>query len=315
MSSTLKRAGIAAAALALPFMISVSNAQTKGARSFETPEMAVEALVTAGKAKDRKEILSILGPETEEWLITGDDVQNAKDRDNFLAAYDAKHSLDMADDNTAILYVGEDDFPFPFPVVKLENGWSFDAEEGREELLDRRIGENELNAMEVIQAIADAQTEYASVDWDEDGMLEYASRFASTEGNRDGLYWPQDAAEYESPLGELVAKASAEGYTGEETTEDTSPTYHGYRYKLIYKQGESAPGGAREYIVDDNEIGGFAILAFPANYNTSGIMTFMTSAAGKIYEKDLGPDTEEAALAIDSFDPDSSWREPEPEAE
>ncbi len=313
MMTTLKKPGTAAAILLLSLLPVGAAANMTGAKVFDTPQMAVEALIDAARNEDRAGVLEVLGPETEEWLASGDDVQDENDRKRFIAAYDETNRLDMPDEETAILHVGEDDFPFPFPVVKLGNGWRFDAEEGREEMLDRRIGENELNAMEVIQAIADAQVEYSTVDWDEDGMLEYAALFASTEGNRDGLYWPEEGAEYESPLGPLVADAAAEGYTGEGSTEEATSPYHGYRYRLILSQGANAPGGAHDYIVDEDMIGGYAVLAFPATYNVSGIMTFMTSYSGKIYETDLGPDTESMALAIDTFNPDEKWKEVEPE--
>jgi len=313
MTFTLKRSGIAAAMLLLPMLASGVQANMTGAKVFDTPQMAVEALIKAARDKNRAGVLLVLGPETEEWLASGDDVQDAQDRDRFIAAYDAKNRLDMPDEETAILHVGEDDFPFPFPVVKLEDGWSFDAEEGKEELLDRRIGENELNAIEVIQAIADAQVEYSTIDWDEDGMLEYAARFASTDGNLDGLYWPADEAEYESPLGPLVAEAAAEGYTGDGSDEDATAPYHGYRYRLIMRQGADAPGGAHDYEINGDMIGGYAILAYPARYNVSGIMTFMVSYSGTVYESDLGPDTETAAQAIEAFNPDGKWTEVKPE--
>jgi hypothetical protein len=280
-----------------------------GAKVFDTPEMAVIALIEAARNKDRAGVLAVLGPETEEWLATGDDVADAQERDRFLAAYDTTNSLEMPDDETAILHVGEDDFPFPFPVIRVENGWAFDAEEGREEILDRRIGENELNAIQVIQAIADAQFEYASVDWDEDGMLEYAARFASSEGNRDGLYWPAEGADYVSPLGPLVAEAAAEGYTSEGSIDDATAPYHGYRYRLLLRQGPNATGGAHDYMVGDNMIGGFAVLAFPSAYNVSGITSFIISYAGQVYEADLGTDTELLALAVETFDPGAIWKE------
>ena len=313
MNTSLMKYGIAAAIFLSPIASSVGFAQMSDAKVFDTPQMAVEALIEASRNQDRSGILAVLGPETEEWLASGDDVQDAQDRDLFIAAYDSKNRLDMPDEDTAILHVGEDDFPFPFPVEKQENGWSFDAEEGREEILDRRIGENELNAIQVIQAISDAQVEYSTVDWDEDGMLEYAAQFASTEGNRDGLYWPAEEDEFQSPLGALVAEAAAEGYTSAESDNDATAPYHGYRYRLILRQGAKATGGAHDYLVGDNMIGGYAVLAFPAAYDVSGIMTFMTSYSGKVYEADLGPDTENAALAIEMFNPDTDWAEVKPE--
>jgi hypothetical protein len=314
MTVTWKISGLAAVLLVLPTMaVDGAFAQMNGAKVFDTPQQAVTALIDAARNKDQNGILAVLGPETEEWLSSGDEVQDAQGRERFVAAYDQKNSVEMPDDETAILHVGDDEFPFPFPVVKLQDGWSFDAEEGREELLDRRIGENELNAIEVVQAVADAQVEYSTIDWDEDGLLEYAPQFASTEGDRDGLYWPLGEDGIESPLGPLVAEASAEGYTGGGSDEDATAPYHGYQYRIIMRQGADAPGGAYEYSVDGDMIGGFAVLAYPARYNASGIMTFIVSHQGTVYETDLGEDTEAAALAIEAFNPDAKWTEVKPD--
>ena len=314
MIVTWKNSGFAAALLMLPLLLVHGTlAQVTGAKVFETPEMAVSALIDAARNKEKDRILAVLGPEMEEWILSGDEVQDEQGRKRFVAAYDQKNRMEMPDEETAILYVGEDDFPFPFPVVKLEDGWSFDAEEGKEELLDRRIGENELDAIQVVQAIADAQVEYSTIDWDEDGMLEYAPRFASTEGNRDGLYWRAEGDAFESPLGPLVAEAAGEGYTADGSDEDATAPYHGYRYRLILRQGADAPGGAHDYEVNGNMIGGYAVLAYPARYNVSGIMTFMLNYSGTVYEADLGEGTETSALAIEAFNPDAKWKEVRPE--
>jgi hypothetical protein len=285
------------------------------ARVFDTPQDAVSALVGAARKKDTEAILDILGPETREWIISGDPVQDDEGRANFVAAYDQKHNIELESDDMAVLVIGDDDFPFPFPVVKLSTGWVFDAEEGKEELLDRRIGENELNAIQVLLAIADAQNEYSTVDRDGDGLVEYASRFGSTEGMRDGLYWPAEGDEPLSPLGPLVAEAAQEGYTarGGSAGDETVAPYHGYRFRLLSRQGAAAPDGAYDYVVGDNNIGGFAALAYPENYGVSGIMTLMVSHDGLVYQADLGPETQTEASAIEEFNPGDGWKEVAPQ--
>lgn len=306
-----------AALLALP-AVGQSGHALAGAMDasvFDTPEEAAAALVDVARNRDLEGILRILGPETEEWIISGDEVQDEQGRERFVTAYDQKHAIEMESDDLAVLVIGEDDFPFPFPIVRLGKGWAFDAEEGKEELLDRRIGENELDAIQVLLAIVDAQNEYSSVDRDGDGLLEYASRFGSTEGLRDGLYWPTESDESPSPLGPLVAEAAQEGYTPsrESVGDETAAPYHGYRFRLLSRQGAAAPDGAYDYVVGDNNIGGFAVLAYPENYGVSGIMTLMVSHDGVVYEADLGPETQTEARAIEEFNPGDGWAEVAPQ--
>jgi hypothetical protein len=306
-----------AALLALPTLGPVDHvfAGSMNAGVFDTPQDAAASLADAARRNDLDDVLEILGPETEEWLVSGDDVQDQQGRERFISAYDQKHEIEMESDDLAILIVGEDGFPFPFPIVRSGTGWAFDAEEGKEEILDRRIGENELNAIQVLLAVADAQDEYSSSDRDGDGLLEYASRFASTEGQRDGLYWPTEDGEPLSPLGPLVAEAAQEGYTASGGTPDdeTAAPYHGYRFRLLSRQGAAAPDGAYDYRVGDNQVGGFAVLAYPESYGASGIMTLMTNHDGTVYEADLGSDTQIKARAIEEFDPGDGWAEVTPQ--
>lgn len=311
---TMKCIGLAVAALlALPAVGPSAQALAGSANAsvFDTPEAAAAALVDVARNKDREGILEILGPETEEWIISGDSVQDEQGRARFVGAYDQKHGIEMEGDDLAVLVIGEDDFPFPFPLVKLGAGWAFDAEEGKEELLDRRIGENELNAIQVLLSIVDAQNDYASADRDGDGLLEYASRFGSSEGQRDGLYWPTEGDEPLSPLGPLVADASEEGYTPrtDSAGQETAAPYHGYRYRLLSRQGASASGGAYDYRAGEHQVGGFAVLAYPENYGVSGVMTFMTNHDGTVFESDLGSDTQAKAGAIEAFHPSAGWAE------
>lgn len=314
----LKSTGLAIAAivsLIALYPATHARAGSPDAMVFDTPQDAVSALVGAARKKDTEAVLDILGPQTEEWIISGDPVQDEEGRAKFVAAYDQKHNIEMERPDMAILVIGDDDFPFPFPVVKLGTGWVFDAEEGKEELLDRRIGENELDAIQVLLAVVDAQNEYSSVDRDGDGLVEYASRFGSTEGMRDGLYWPTESDEPPSPLGPLVAEAAQEGYTPsrESVGDETAAPYHGYRFRLLSRQGAAAPDGAHDYVVGDNNIGGFAVLAYPENYGVSGIMTLMVSHDGVVYQADLGPDTPAKARAIEEFNPGDGWAEVTPQ--
>lgn len=284
-------------------------------KAFSSPEKAVSALIEAAKKNDVTALLAVLGPATREWIISGDKVQDEQARAKFVAAYDQQHAIEMDGDDKAILVVGDDGFPFPFPIVRQKAGWAFDPELGREELLDRRIGENELNTIQVLLAVVDAQRDYASVDRDGDGLLEYAARFKSSQGKQDGLYWPTGENEPLSPLGPLVAEATSEGYKPQASDQegDETSAYHGYHFKLLTRQGADAAGGAHDYVVAGNMIGGFAVLAYPAKYGASGIMTFAVSHDGTVYETDLGPETEAAVKAIDEFNPGSDWEKAAPE--
>lgn len=251
-------------------------------RLFATPEAAVDAFVTALESKDKQALMTIFGPEGDRLLSSGDAVADAADRKDFLEAYRNKHAI-IAEGELRILNVGVNDWPLPIPLASQGGKWYFDTEAGAEELINRRIGENELGAISAAHGFVAAQQEYAS------------------EG-RDGLYWQTSEGEPASPIGPLVAAAAAEGYDAA-----TAEAYHGYRYRMLYKQGGNAPGGPREYFNNGRLTDGFALLAWPAEYGASGMKTFMVNQDGVVYEKDLGPETATAVAAIDSFDPDASW--------
>jgi hypothetical protein len=276
-------------------------------QSFKSPEQAVGALAAAVKSGVTRNIVRVLGPDASEIVQSGDTVADADLRKRFLSAYDAKHSLSYDGDRKAILIVGPDDFPFPIPLTRNRSGWEFDTDAGRQEILYRRIGRNELDAVQTCLAYVDAQNDYADRDRGA-GTGVYAQRFVSTPGKKDGLYWPPNGEE--SPLGELVAEASADGY---KLNEEPQP-YHGYYYRILTRQGPNAPGGALNYVVNGKMIGGFALVAYPAEYGNSGVMTFFVNHAGTVYQKDLGDRTEAIAGRMRSFDPDQTWKKLEIES-
>lgn len=272
---------------------------------FASAEEAVTALVDAVKADNQAQLRAIFGPAGKEVLSSGDAIQDKAGRERFLAAYEVKHTLAKKDDAKAVLQIGEEEWPFPIPLVKKGQQWVFDTKKGKEEITNRRIGRNELNTIQVCLAYVDAQREYAAKDWDGDGILEYAQKFASAPGTKDGLYWEAKPGEEESPFGDLFAKATREGY---KKTSNKPIPYHGYLFRIMKAQGTNAPGGAYDYIINGKMIGGFAMVAYPAQYGVSGIMTFVVSHDGIVYEKNLGKSTAKVARAIKLFDPDKTWR-------
>jgi hypothetical protein len=284
------------------FLATESRAETAKQKTYGTPEEAASALAQAVKAHDRSAILAVLG-KANDWISSGDPVADRAMGERFVSAYEVKHSIVGTGDKLT-LTVGNDDYPFAFPIVKSGERWRFDTEAGKEELLARRIGANELDAIKVLQAIVDAQLEYASKDRNGDGVLDYAQKFSSSPGKHDGLYWPTKAGEPASPLGALVAKASGEGYKKKES----GPTpYRGYYYRLLKGQSKSASGGALDYVVHGRAIGGFAVVAYPAKYGSSGIMTFIVNQDGKIYQADLGSNTGLRTGAMRLYDPGDGW--------
>lgn len=295
------------------FLPSLAHAADKPAaanaqKTFASPDEAVKALVEAVRASDNKTLLKILGSDARTWLSSGDSVADQGDRERFLAKYDAKNALVMEGDEKAILNVGEDDWPFAAPIVKRGDSWAFDAVAGREEVINRRVGRNELDTIQTLRAIVDAQREYAAADADKNGFHDYARKFRSRPGKKDGLYWPAQADEPESPLGPLLAVASREGYDLPSGKAKQQP-YHGYYYKILTRQGKDAPGGAFDYLVKGKLLGGFAVVAYPVSYGVSGVQTFVISHDATLYEKDLGPATAKTAPAMTTFNPDSSWSE------
>jgi hypothetical protein len=284
------------AALASLWLLMPAKAQ----QSFNSPDDAASALADAVKSGMRQNILKVLGANGEDIVSSGDEVADSDARSKFLSAYDAKHSVKV-DGKKAFLIIGADSFPFPIPLAHTKAGWEFDTDEGRQEILYRRIGRNELDAIQTSLAIFDAEYEYAEKDRGE-GVGVYAQRIVSSPGKKDGLYWPSDSKD--SPLGELAADASAEGY---KAGSEPQP-YHGYYYRILTQQGQSAPGGALSYVVKGKMIGGFALVAYPADYGNSGVMTFMVNHAGTVYEKDLGENTAARVKSMTSFDPDKTWK-------
>jgi hypothetical protein len=280
--------------------VSIAHAQ----KAFKTPEEAASALVDAARTGDAKTILTVLGPDGEDIVWSGDPVADAETRQKFVAAYDAKHQIAMEGDSKAIMVIGQDDFPVPIPLVRKDGMWRFDTVAGSDEIILRRVGRNELEAIQTSLAYVDAQNEYAEKDRTGAGMNTYAQRIVSQPGKKDGLYWPTSRGEEESPLGDLFAQATRQGYrVGAGRT-----PYRGYYYKILTRQGPAAVGGAFDYVVRGKMIGGFALVAYPAEYGNSGIMTFLVNHAGTVFQKDLGRNTAKIAEQMSSFNPDQSWQ-------
>jgi len=284
--------------VALAMLGSAAQAQ----QSYKTPEDAAAALAAAVKSAPG-DILKVLGRAAEDIVSSGDEVADNDIRQRFTSMYDAKHGIKAEGNKTATLILGPDDFPFPIPLLNTKTGWEFDTAEGRIEVLRRRIGRNELDAIQTALAYVDAQNEYADKDRGE-GAGVYAQRFLSTPGKKDGLFWRDDSDP--SPLGALVAEASAEGYK-QGTGEGPAP-YHGYYFRILKGQGSDAAGGALNYVVKGKMIGGFGLIAWPAEYGNSGVMTFLVNHAGTVYQKDLGNRTAVIAERTTLFDPDQTWK-------
>lgn len=274
-------------------------------KKFTTADEAVKAFISALRADNEKDLAAIFGPSAEGLISSGDAVSDRQRRERFLKAYDEKNSL-VAEGKGMVLNVGQDGWPFPIPIVKKGNSWMFDTEQGKQEVLNRRIGENELNTIQTLLAIVDAQREYAMNDWDGDGLSEYAQQFWSDPGKKNGLFWETKEGEAPSPLGPLVVDVVGKGYQKKQPGEKPSP-YQGYFYKLLTAQGKNTPGGAYDYVVKGKMIGGFAAVAYPARYGNSGVMTFIVNHDGIVYQKDLGKDEEKKAREMKKFDPDKTW--------
>jgi len=290
-----------------PASAGAENCQRSGTRQkqFASPEQAVQALVDASRKDDLKAMCAILGPGSRKLVSSGDSLSDNVERERFVAAFEKRHALEPEGDAAMVLKVGDDDWPLPIPIVKKGNCWRFDITNGKKEILQRRIGRNELRVIEVLDAYVDAQQEYAAKNLSGTGSAEFAQRIISTPGKRDGLYWEARDGEKQSPLGPLIARATREGYA---TAGGNLSPFYGYYFKVLKGQGEHASGGAYQYVVKGKMILGFALIAYPANYGNSGVMTFMVNQEGIIYEKNLGRDTQRIAEAITLFNPDSSWK-------
>ena len=276
-----------------------------GPKTFASPDDASRSLYEAAKAGDSNSLLAIFGPGATELIVSGDPVQDKANRDKFLANYDEMHRWGTLTNGKA-LNIGAENYPFPFPLEKNASGqWYFDSDSAKEEILARRIGDNELSAIDVLNAMADAQADYFSQTHDGSKVHQYAQKIASDEGKQNGLYWKSADDQAESPLGPLAASASAEGYGG--NTQPSPQPFHGYFYRILTKQGSHAHGGTKDYVVNGNMTGGFAILAYPAEYRNSGVMTLAINQDGQVFQKDLGEKTADLAKAMNQFDPDDAW--------
>ncbi len=287
-----------------------ANASEIKQKSFASPEEAVKALVDAVKADNNQELLAIFGPEGKDIISSGDDVADDNARKKFLSDYEEKNKLEKETPDKVVLDIGSEDWPFPIPIVRKGGTWVFDTKAGKDEMLNRRIGKNELNAIQVMHGYVDAQREYASKDRSGAGVVEFAQKIVSSEGKHDGLYWERKEGEEDSPIGPQIAEATREGYTVKKKTEgseSTSAPYHGYFFKIIKEQGKNAPGGRYDYVVNGKMILGYALLAYPASYGSSGIMTFIINQDDVVYQKDLGKNTAKIAESINRYNPDKTW--------
>ena len=281
-----------------------SVGQQQGQKTFSSPEEASNALVTAMQGNDEKAMLAVLGPDGKQIVSSGDETEDARSRANFLEKYQEMHRLVKEPDGTIVLYIGAKNWPTPIPLVNKANSWYFDTDAGKKEILFRRIGRNEMSTIRVSQELAAAEKEYYSTQ-----HSEYAQKFFSDEGQHNGLYWKAADGEPQSPVGPLVASAVAEGYT---KSRDSAPTpYRGYYYHILTRQGKNAPGGAKAYMVSGKMTEGFAFVAYPAEYRSSGVMTFIVGSDGVVYQKDLGKKTEVLAKSMKEYNPDSSWQKVE----
>ena len=307
MNPRLARKAVAFAGLLAFFALALPYAygQADGQKTFSSSKEAVDGFIQAVRDRNTSTVLAILGPGTEEIVSSSDPVADRTARDRFLSRYDAKHSLAKSAPDELSLNIGTDDWPFPIPLVHANNKWYWDGAAGKEEILYRRIGANELAAINVCKGIVAAQHDYAAVGHDGLSAGVYAQRVKSEAGKQNGLYWEVSEGENPSPAGPLVAQASSEGYAGAQQRGDP---YHGYYYHMLKGQGGNAKGGAKSYIVDGNMSGGFAFLAYPADYRSSGVMTFVVSESGTIYQKDLGEKTSDLAQQMTEYNPDNTWK-------
>lgn len=290
----------AAILLAVCFPIR-SMAQQQGQMTFASPEAASKALVTASQNNDEKALLDILGPDAKQIVSSGDAAEDAENRANFVKRYQEMHRLVKEPDGTTTLYTGAENWPMPIPLVNKGNLWYFDTDAGKKEILYRRIGRNELSAIRVCQQLVAAEKEYSAQ------HNEYAQKISSDQGQHNGLYWTASQSEPQSPVGPLVA--SAEDQNGAPTP------YRGYYYHILTRQGENAPGGAKDYVVNGKMTEGFAFVAYPAEYRSSGVMTFIVGEDGVVYRKDLGKNTDVLAKAVKKYNPSSSWQKDEDQQE
>jgi hypothetical protein len=298
-------AASALAALLLPTVRSDEAGAASGPRQFASPDEAAKALVSAAKSGDRAAVDAIFGPGVKD-LLSGDPKQDALEFASFAKSIGQYTHLVQKGADRYILDIGPENWPMPIPIVLAHGSCFFDTAAGKEEVLSRRIGKDEMTAIGVCRAYVGAQREYASEDRDGSGVVKYAQKIASSPGAKDGLYWEASPEEDQSPLGPLVAEARAEGY-GRKTAEGGPQPFQGYLFKVLTAQGPAAPGGAYDYVIHGNMVAGFALVAYPAHWGESGIMTFIVNQSGKVYECNFGPESAEIAFAMTSFNPDAGW--------
>ena len=284
-----------------------SMAQQPGQKTFSSAEQAINALVTAAQANDEKMMLDILGPDGKQIISSGDDAEDAESRANFVKRYEEMHRLVKEPDESTVLYIGAHNWPAPIPLMNKGKLWYFDTQTGKKEILCRRIGRNELSAIRISQELVAAQKEYSAE------YKEYAQKIFSDEGQHDGLYWKAAEGERQSPIGPLVASAVAEDYT--KSQQDAPTPYRGYYFRLLTRQGKNAPGGAKNYVVNGKMTEGFAFVAYPAEYRSSGVMTFIVTEDGAVYQKDLGKKTDVLAQVMREYDCSPSWQKTDEQQE
>ena len=300
-----------------------TRAQVQTQSTFSSADDALQSLASAAKNKDRPALAKIFGSDYDK-LLTGDEVEDNNDLDAFASAAGESAQLQKVNDARYVVTIGQENWPMPIPLVQKDGKWFFDTKAGLEEALNRKIGENELSAITTCRAYAVAQWEYYTEgDWDHDGVAEYAQRLYSTPGKHDGLYWETSEDDKPSPLGKLVAAAHAEGYGPKTETADGAAkggskesdavsedraAYHGYFFKILPRQGAAAPGGKYSYVINGNMIAGYALVAYPDKWGSSGVMTFIVNQQGRVYEKNLGPNTAKIAAAMTDYNPDPSWK-------
>ncbi len=303
-ASVLKTAAVGLVFLSFPALSArAATPAPAAAQAFETPQQAADALIKAAEADDVSALLKVFGPEGKDIFSSGDPVRDKNDLTKFVEKAHRKTeiSFDVGDPRRAVLVVGDDDWPMPVPIVEKGGKWRFDSKDGRQEILARRIGSNELDAIALLRGYVEAQKEYASAEHDGSGMHQYAQKWISTAGKQDGLSWRNSDGSVGGPIGDEIAKMLAAGYTKK------AEPVNGYYFRTLTAQGPAARLGARNYIVNGMMIGGFAAIAWPANYGVTGVQTFQVNNDGKVYQKDLGPETSKIAPSIKRFDPDKTW--------
>jgi hypothetical protein len=278
-----------------------SMGQQQGQKSFSSPENAINALVTAAQNNDEEAMLDVLGPEGKQIVSSGDEAEDAQNRANFVQRYQEMHRLVKEPDGTIVLYIGAKNWPTPIPLINKGSSWYFDTDAGEKEILFRRIGRNEISTIRVCQELAAAEREYRSA-----GHADYAQKIFSDERQHNGLYWKAAEGEAPSSIGPLVASAVSQGYA--KSRDETPIPYRGYYFHILTRQGKNAPGGVNRYIVNGKMTGGFAFVAYPAEYRSSGVMTFIVGVDGVVYQKDLGEKTGVLAKGMKEYNPDSSWQ-------